>query len=88
MRACIDIAVADLSDDLRLGQIDEVVIALLIGIQPGLARIIFGREFRALDFGAVGAVLDKDAGLGGRFEFFAFGHDAAFGRRPSMWQMA
>ena len=41
MRACIDIAVADRPDHLRLGQVDEVVIALLVLLQRGARSIVF-----------------------------------------------
>ena len=88
MRAGIDITVADRADHLRLGQIDQIVIALLVVRQPGIACIVLRRQFRALDRRTVWPVLDQDELLGSGFEFFAFGHGQAFGRRPSMWQIA
>src|SRR3546814_6370097 len=46
-----NIAVADAPDDLRLGQIDQIVIALLVVAEPAIARIVLSRKPGALDLG-------------------------------------
>ena len=88
VRPGVDIAVANRADHLRLRQVHEVVIALLLLREIGARGIVLCRKSRALDGGPVGAVLDQDLLRSGSFELFAFGHAATFGRRPSIWQIA
>ena len=88
MRAGVDIAVANRPDHLRLGQVDKVVITLLVLLQSGARSIVFRLQPGLLDCGAIGTVLDQDPLRRGSLELLALGHGFAFGRRPSMWQIA
>ena len=54
-------ALRDLADQLGPGQVQEVVIALLVAAELERAAIIGLAELARLDLGAVGAVLDQDA---------------------------
>ena len=84
-----NIFIADRADHLRLGQVDEVVITLLVVGQPGIACIILGCQLRTLDRGAIGAVLYQDMLRRLGQQFVADRHyRCSFGRMPSMWQIA
>ena len=52
------------ADDLRLGDVQEVVIALLVLHQVEAGAIVVGRQLLVLDSGPVRTILDQDA-LGG-----------------------
>ena len=54
-------ALRDLADQLRPGQVQKVVIALLVAAEVERAAIVGVGEPARLDLGPVGAVLDQDA---------------------------
>jgi hypothetical protein len=61
-------ALRDLADQLRPGEVQEVVIALLVADEVEPAEIIGGAEPARLDLRPIGAVLDQDPpdGLGSK----------------------
>ena len=99
--AGFEIRVVDLADDVRLGQHEQVVVALEVAwvILEARATIACLVELIALNHGAHGAVEDQDALLRlslQRGDAFVPGHCAASalgvavetGRKPKRWQMA
>ena len=54
----------DPGDNLGPGQVEQIVIALLIVVERKLAAIVGFDQALGLDLGAVGAVLDENAARG------------------------
>ena len=81
--ACVGEALADPADDVGAGEVEQVVIAALVGDEPEVAAVI--GQLLGLDHRAVSAVLDEDTAGGGGAEG---GGGAHLARTPSRWQMA
>ena len=81
-------AVANLLDQLRAGEVQQIIVAALVAAEAEIAAIGAAVELLGLDQSAVGAVLGQDAlgRLGA--EGLGRAHAAAFARTPSKWQMA
>ena len=85
----LEIGAMDRFRHFRLGQGEDVVVALLVLRKAQRSGIVGFGQLPALDLGAEGPVDDQDAL--GRFgqQGFARGHDwFSLGRRPSRWQIA
>ena len=73
----------DAADDVRAGQVEKVIIALLVAGEVEPAAIIGFLQAMRLDLGPVGAILDEDALRRFGTESCRRGHAAAFARAPS-----
>jgi hypothetical protein len=82
-------ALADGADHLWLGDVQKIVVALLVLDQVEACAIGVGGQFLVLDPGAVRTVLDQDALRRFGAECLGDTHEAFFSARtPSRWQMA
>jgi hypothetical protein len=79
-----DETAGDSGNDLGPGQIEQIIIALLIMIKREIAAIVGLGQPLGLDLGSVSAVLDQDALCRGGAD--CVGNHWAL--TPSKWQMA